>query len=413
MSLAPKLKFFKQQRFSYLNSDKRLNIWDGPVRSGKTYVSIAKWIRYIGSAPPGDLIMTGKTNAALYRNVIRPMQEMLGDDMRYTNKHDNRVVELWDREIFCFGANDERSEGKIRGGTFAGGYGDEITLWPESYFTMMLSRFSIAGAQFFGTTNPDNPAHWLKEKFINRAKELSMRVFNWPIDANVNLPKEYIEALKKEYVGLWYKRYILGLWCVAEGAIYDFFDEKRHVGKINLDARYHLVSVDYGTGNPTSFGLYGVNPYTTPKVWRKKGYWWDSRKEGRQKTDDEYAKDMKEWLGDIRPLKIICDPSAASFKLVLSRPPYNYVVVDAVNNVIDGIRTQATMLQTGQYMISDDKSNEPCIKEYYGYVWDGKAAKIGEDKPVKKDDHTKDEERYLLETEFGEDSLDYTMLTRQ
>lgn len=412
--LTNSLEFFKQQKFSYWNSTKRLNIWDGPVRSGKTFLSINRWIKYIGMAPPGDLLMTGKTNAALYRNVIRPMQELLGDEMDYGTKHDNRIVTLWDREIFCYGANDERSEGKIRGGTFAGGYGDEITLWPESYWTMMLSRFSIAGAQFFGTTNPDNPAHWLKAKFINRKNELAMNVFRWAIDCNVNLPKEYITALKAEYTGLWYKRYILGEWCVAEGAIYDFFDEKIHV--ISKDkmptARYHTVSVDYGTHNPTSFGLYGHNPYTTPKVWRVRGYWWDSKKEGKQKTDSQYAKDMKKWLGDVTPMKIICDPSAASFKLELKGADYNYFVVDANNDVIDGIRTQSKMLETGQYAIIDDPSNKECINEYYGYMWDDKAADKGEDKPIKKGDHTKDDERYLLHTEYGEEHLDYNILNR-
>lgn len=406
------IDFFKQQKFSYWNSNRRLNLWDGPVRSGKTHVSIAKWIKYIGTAPPGDLLMTGKTNATLYRNVIRPMQEFLGPEMNYVNKHDNRIVELWDREVFCYGANDERSEGKIRGGTFAGGYGDEITLWPESYFKMMLSRFSVPGAQFFGSTNPDNPKHYLKRDFIDRKNELNLHVFRWSIDANTYLPKEYVEALKKEYVGLWYRRFILGEWCVAEGAIYDFFDERLHVGSKFPQPRYHLVGVDYGTGNPTSFGLYGVNPYSTPKIWRIKGYWWDSRARGRQKTDEQYADDMKKFLGDIKPLKIICDPSAASFKLVLRKPPYNYMVVDANNDVLDGIRTQSRMMKNGSYMISSDKSNKPCIDEYYGYVWDDNAAKRGEDKPLKEHDHTKDDERYVLHTTFGEDQLDYNLLNR-
>jgi len=412
---SPNLDFFKQQRFSYWNSNKRLNIWDGPVRSGKTHLSVARWIKFIGNAPPGDLLMTGKTNAALYRNIIRPMQTFLGSEMNYTTRHDNRIVELWDREIFCYGANDERAEAKIRGGTFAGGYGDELTLWPESYWTMMLSRFSVRGAKFFGTTNPDNPQHWLKTKFINRRNELDLNVFSWPIDANHHLPKEYIKALKSEYVGIWHRRYILGEWCVAEGAIYDMFNEKIHVVPRDKlpKARYHIVSYDYGTKNPASFGLYGVNPNTIPKIWRIKGYWWDSHKEMRQKTDEQYAKAMKEFLGDIKPLHIIGDPSAASFKLVLKSYPYNYNVIDADNEVLDGIRTQARMLQTGQYVISDDPSNDPCISEYYGYVWDDDAAtKKGEDKPVKQGDHTKDDERYALQTTFGQDQLDYFMFNK-
>lgn len=409
------LNFFDEQKHVYANCNARINILDGPVRSGKTVSSIVAWIKYIANAPPGDLTMTGKTNAALYRNIIRPMEEMLGSDMKYVNSNDNRVVKLWDREIFCYGANDERSEGKIRGGTFAGAYGDEITLWPESYFKMLMSRLSIPGSKFIGTTNPDNPQHWLKVDYIDRALEIGANIFNWPIERNTHLPPEYIEALKKEYTGLWYKRFILGLWCVAEGAIYDFFDEKLHVGSVFPDPQYHNVSVDYGTGNPTSFGLYGVNTHTTPKVWRKRGYWWDSKKEGRQKTDAEYVEDMDKFLGkgtneEIKPFKVIVDPSAASFKLVLLKA--GYYVVDADNSVVDGIRTQARMLQTGQYMISDHPSNDPCIKEYYGYIWDANYAKKGEDRPKKVGDHSKDDERYMLHTEFGVDNLDLHLLTK-
>ena len=410
-----KIDTFKQQKFSYRNSNRRLNIWEGPVRSGKTVSSIFRWIKYIGNSPGGDLIMTGKTNGTLYRNIIRPMAELLGDDMYYHQELDSRVIDLWGKKIYCFGANDERSEGKIRGMTVAGGYGDEITLWPESYFMMMMSRMSVRNAKFFGSTNPDNPKHWLKS-LINRKNDLDMNVFHWPLDANMEknggyLPDEFVENLKKEYVGLWYRRFILGEWCVAEGAIYDFFDELLHVISKHPPARYHCVSIDYGTGNPTSFGLYGFNPHTTPKVWRERGYWWDSKKEGRQKTDIEYSKDLKSFLRTTKPRKIIVDPSAASFKLQLKKDGF-FGVTDANNEVLDGIRTQARMLQSHEYAIVNHSSNQPCIDEYYGYVWDDKASKRGEDKPLKEGDHTKDDERYLLHTLFGEEHINYGLLNR-
>lgn len=420
----PRLSLFKKQRFSYWNSNKRINIWAGAVRAGKTVASIWRWIKFIGEAPPGDLIMTGKTNGSLYRNIIRPLYDLVGDDMHYSSKHDSRVLSLWDREIFCFGANDESSEGKIRGMTVAGGYGDELTLWPKSFFNMHLSRMSVRGAKFFGSTNPDNPNHWLKTDIINRREELDANVFNFEIDDNDSrnggfLPPEFIDALKKEYVGLWHRRFIKGEWCVAEGAVYDFFDEAIHCGYRAPKAKWYLVSVDYATGNPTSFGLYGVNPLTRPKIWRERGYFWDSRKEGRQKTDKDYSNDMRiflNWDGieegeKIVPRKIYVDPSAGSFKLQLKRDGFTGVA-DANNDVLDGIRTQAKMLQCGEYTIIRHKSNQPCIDEYYGYVWDDKAAGRGEDKPLKTSDHTKDEERYVLHSEYGGDKLDYSLLTR-
>lgn len=422
--MGDKLELFRKQKFTYWNSNKRINIWEGSVRAGKTIASIWRWIKYIGNAPPGDLIMTGKTNGSLYRNIIRPMYELLGDDMHYTNKHDSRVVELWGREIFCFGANDESSEGKIRGMTVAGGYGDELTLWPESYFKMHLSRMSVKGAAFFGSTNPDNPNHWLKTQIIGRKKELNANSFHFKIDDNDQrnggfLPPEFIDALKKEYVGLWFRRYILGQWCVAEGAIYDFFDEDIYCVYKHPKARYHLVGIDYGTGNPTSIGLYGVNPNTRPRIWRERGYFWDSKKEGRQKTDSEYSQDLKKFLGmtfdsehdKIVPRKIYVDPSAASFKLQLKKDGF-LGVKDANNDVLDGIRTQGKMLKNGAYTIIRHRSNQPCIDEYYGYVWDENAAKKGEDKPSKTGDHSKDEERYVLHSEYGEEHLDYRLLNR-
>lgn len=405
------LKLFRQQKFSFKNAKRRLNLWDGPIRSGKTVVSIINWIDFIGRGPEGDYLMTGKTNGSLYRNIIRPMQELVGNDMRYGVELDTRVINMWGRKIWCIGANDERAEAKIRGSTIAGAYGDEVTLWPESYFSMMIGRMSVLGARFFGTTNPDNPQHWLKKKYIDRKNELGMNVFNWTIDANINLPREYVEAIKREYIGLFYKRYILGQWCLAEGAIYDFFDEKIHVIDKAPKAKYYYVSVDYGTSNPTSFGLYGVNLTTTPRVWRERGYWWDSKKEGRQKTDAEYSKDMKEFLGDINPRAIIVDPSAASFKNQLSKD-HNYYVKDADNEVLDGIRVQSRMLKNKEYAIVNHQTNRECLDEYYGYVWDDKAVNRGEDKPLKERDHTKDEERYLLKTEFDSSLLDYTILTK-
>lgn len=408
---------FKQQKFAYRNSNRRINLWEGPVRSGKTVNTIMRWIKYIGNAPDGDLIMTGKTNGTLYRNIIRPMHELLGDDMYYHQELDSRVIDMWDKKIYCFGANDERAEGKIRGMTVAGALGDEVTLWPESYFQMQMSRMSVSGAKFFGATNADNPKHWLKTGYVDRCNDLDMTCFHWPIEANTAanggfLPDEFVENLKKEYVGLWYKRFILGEWCVAEGAIYDFFDENRHViPEPPGPARWHIVSVDYGTGAPTSFGLYGFNPYLRPRVWRERGYWWDSKKEGRQKTDKEYSKDMKKFLGTVKPRKILVDPSAASFKTQLRKDGFKFVT-DADNEVLDGVRIQAKMLQNGDYAIVDHYSNKPCIDEYYGYLWDDKASARGEDKPLKQDDHTKDEERYLLFTEFGKDTIDLGILTR-
>lgn len=406
----------ERQRQFYREAGSRINMAEGAVRSGKTVCTLDSWIRFIPGAPKGDLIMTGKTNGALYRNIVRPMQDLLGADMDF--HPGKQMARLWGRDIFMFGANDERAEGKIRGMTVAGSYGDELTLWPQSYFSQMLNRMSPEGARFFGSTNPGPPNHFLKKDYIEREGTLNeggvagMYHLHFGFDDNPFLPQSYKESLKREHVGLWYKRFILGLWVLAEGAIYDFFDERPPYVLPRRDlpkALWRAVACDYGTGNPTGFGLFGVNPHTRPRVWMEREWYYDSRKRGKQLTDGEYADAMKEWLGRDKPRWIIVDPSAASFKAELRRRSLG-AVRDADNDVLDGIRCQARLLKAGEYAVCE--GCEHAIEEYSGYVWDPKAQARGEDKPVKQSDHMKDLERYLLYTLFGALVIDYSKLTR-
>ena len=270
---------------------------------------------------------------------------------------------------------------------------------------MMLSRMSVEGAQFFGTTNPDNPNHWLMKDYLMRKDDLDMALFHFTLDDNPYLPKTYVEQLKKEYTGLWYKRFILGEWCVAEGAIYDFFDEKKHCTDVFPEAKYYTVGIDYGTTNPAAFILFGVNPYTTPKVWAIKEYYWDPVRESKQKTDAEFSADFQKFIAPYRTKirSIYCDPSAESFQLQLRRDGI-LNLRDAENEVLDGIRTKARMLSSGEYVISPSCRNY--IDEFYSYSWDEKRQLIGEDKPIKKFDHCQDCARYVIHSIFGVQEYD-------
>jgi PBSX family phage terminase large subunit len=397
------------QRYFMKNSDKRANIIVGSVRSGKTIVNIHRWSTYIGrEAPKGDLLIIGKTGRAIYRNIVRPMEDLYGDEVQYFPGKGE--LSMFGRTHFIVGANDERSEGIIRGMTAAGALGDEVTLWPESFYTMLMSRLSVANAKLFGSTNTDNPRHWFKKKYVDRAHLLNMRMFKFLIDDNEFLDPQFVKDIKKEYVGLWYKRYIKSEWSVAEGAVYDFFDESLHTLPRNRlpKADYYIVAMDYGTGNPTCFLLFGVNKSSHPKIWCEKEFYYDSKKEERQKTDGEYSVDYKKWIGKIPVRSIYVDPSAASFKAQLKADGV-FNVKDADNTVIDGIRVQASMLKNGDYAICDECVN--VIEDYSGYIWDNKAQLRGEDKPLKQNDHTKDPERYALYTEFGSPGLDYEKAT--
>ncbi len=406
------MKFTEKQKIWYNNSNVRINITDGSVRSGKTWGSLIKWIKYIGTAPPGDLIMTGKTDGSLERNCIKPMEMLLGSQLK--RKKTEKLLNLWGRNIYTFGANDERAEGKIRGMTCAGSFGDELTLWSQSYFEQLLNRMSVEGAQFFGSTNTDSPYHWLKINYIDRIDDLDLYRLKMLIEDNTFLPLSYINSLKKEKTGLWYKRDILGLWVLAAGAVYEFFtDSEPYVlSSKNLPiAKRKVIGIDYGTNNPCAFGMFGINMYSKPKIWLEKEWGWDSKLKGKQCTDREYAIYLKEFIGNEKISEIIIDPSALSFKNeIIQDKDIKAIVNDADNSVLDGIRNVSTLWKNGDFSICS--SCKETQKEAMSYVWDEKYQKKGEDKPKKQYDHYMDYIRYVIQTLFFSGRVDYNKLNK-
>lgn len=386
------IELFEKQITFVENCLKRQNIAHGSVRSGKTWITVFIWIRYILIAPKGDLLMIGRTVRSIERNLISIMYELLGDAVKYRPGWGYMIV--YDRKIFVEGASDKRSENKIRGMTIAGAYVDEITLIHEDMYKMVLSRMSIKGAKLFGSTNPDSPYHFIKTDFLDR---LDLDIFHMPfeIDDNTFLDPTYVQQIKLEYTGLYYKRFILGQWVIAEGSIYDSFDELIHVIQVCPPAQHYNVSIDYGTNNPTVFLKMGRNRFASPQIWCEDEYYYDSKAHNRQKTDEDYVNDYVKFTKDFKVQNVIVDPSAASFIAALNKRGI-YNVTHADNCVIDGIRYQQTLLNNGTYKIHARCVNT--IKEYSGYVWDTKKQLIGEDKPIKTSDHTKDAERYDLYT---------------
>lgn len=402
--VAPK---FSEQAEDYLIAPpKRLNILHGSVRSGKTTNTMLVAPERFTKAPRGDIIITGKTERTAYRNVVRPMQEMFGE-RRVKFLKGTGEGRLGNRTFYVLGANNEAAENKIRGLTVAYWLGDEVSLYPENFTAQGLARMSPEGACTDWSMNPGPPKHYVKLNYIDRERELDAKAWHFLLEHNPNLSRTYVENLKKEYGegSLFYKRYIDGLWVLAEGSVYDFFREDGLESQV-IDGPpcvpdFYTVSADYGTGNATVFGLFGHVIKPRPdglKVWLEREYYWDSRSANSyQKTDAEYVFDLGEWLGDDKPREIIVDPSAASFKVALERKGYK--VTDADNDVVNGIRTQATMLKSGAYRIC--RAAKQTIQDYSAYVWDARAQQRGEDKPLKKDDHTKDMERYDLHTLYG------------
>jgi PBSX family phage terminase large subunit len=395
MTLSPKQE---QVLLSAQFGKTRLNILDGAVRSGKTYISIPAWVQFVTSFPDPTIpfLMTGRTERTLYRNVIGPMIGMYGTShIKY--KGSLGELRIGDRLCYLAGASNEKSEHKIRGLTVGGVYSDELTLHSQSFTSMALSRMSVPGARFFATTNPDSPAHYVKKNFLDRAADLDLRHWRFRLEDNLHLPKEYIRALKAEFSGLFYRRLILGEWCMAEGAIYDCFDPSLHVVDSLPDKRIRAwVGIDYGTMNATAFVyiLEALDSTNRPALYIADEYYHDGRGSGKQKTDAQYSSDLKLWLKQLplEPDRIYIDPSAASFITQCHRDGIARVS-HANNDVLDGIRS-VSMLYADQRLFYV-KHKAPITQEQtQGYTWDDKATLRGEDKPIKVNDHTQDAKRY-------------------
>ena len=337
-------------------------------------------------------LMSARSLTTLKRNCLLPLQSLVGEG-NFKFSINTKEGSLYGRTIRLEGANDAQAEAKIRGLTLQGAYVDEATKVPRDFWAMLLSRLRRSNAKLFATTNPDAPSHWLKTEYIDRKDELSMLVMKFLMDDNTTLPAEYVQSIKSEYTGIFYERFILGAWTLAEGLIYPMYEEAQEMPPDSYASKY-VLSIDYGTQNAFAgllWGLYGKTWYAI------KEYYYSGRTTGVQKTDEEYAQDMDEfideYLNDPRQRMLtIVDPSAASFITAL-RKRGRYKVIKAVNNVLDGIRDTASAMQTGKIKYSPEC--KCLITEFQGYVWDTKSQ---EDRPVKVNDHGADALRYFVET---------------
>ena len=296
--------------------------------------------------------------------------------------------------FYIFGGKDERSQDLIQGITLAGVFFDEVALMPESFVNQATGRCSVDGSKYWFNCNQDGPYHWFKTGWIDKKKEKNLLYLHFTMDDNLSLSEKIKERYRSMYTGVFYRRYILGLWAMAEGVIYDMFDNARHVitDISNLVNANYYVSCDYGTQNATVFLLWCKERSGRWVCFRE--YYYSGRDEEQQKTNTEYADDLEQWLAGIKPVKIIIDPSAASFIAELKER--GYTIKKAKNDVLDGIRFVASLLNQDLIAISDQCPNT--IKEFRSYIWDQKASEHGEDKPVKQHDHAMDALRYFCYT---------------
>lgn len=404
-----KTKSFKFKPFS--TKQKKLLYWwgdgskykdydiviaDGAIRSGKTIAMICSFLQWSQSKHSGeDFIIAGKSIGALKRNVIKPMQQILGAwEWNYTYNRSENYIIIGNNTYYLFGASNESSQDVLQGLTAAGALADEGALFPKSFIDQMIGRCSIDGAKIFINCNPKGPYHFIKSEFIDKAKEKKIYHLHFTMDDNLSLSEKVKERFRRMFSGVFFQRYILGLWVMAEGIIYDMFNKDRHIVKTE-DRPYttYYVSIDYGTQNPTAFGLWG---FFNNKWYKIKEYHYSGREMSKQKTDSEFADDLISFIGELKIKAIIVDPSAASFITELKKRGLK--VRPAKNDVVDGIRTVATALNEEKILYND--CCKETFKEFNSYVWDEKAAERGEDKPIKDNDHHMDSDRYFVYTIF-------------
>lgn len=408
--LIDSLALSPRQIQAIVESDARVNILTGSIRSGKTTASLVRWLIYVADAPTGGaLVVIGRTRDSVARNVFGPLQDPslfgpLADMSSYTAGAPTGVI--LGRTVYILGASDAKAEKVLRGLTVAGAYVDEATVVPEEFFTQLLGRMSVPGAQLFATTNPDNPAHWLKRRFLDRAEKIHWRVFHFTLRDNPALTPEYVAAVTAEFTGLWFRRFILGEWVAAEGAVYDMWDPGRHVvswGSLPAMDRLVGVGVDYGTTNATAALLLGV---AERKLWLIDEWRHDPAQTNTRKTDGQLSAGIRDWLAgphlpyppgmtEPRIEWVAVDPAAASLKLQLHADGV-VNVTDADNDVAYGIRTVASLLASDRLKVTEKCAG--WIVEAPGYSWDEKATLKGEDKPIKVADHSLDAGRYAIAT---------------
>ena len=383
-------------------------VCDGAVRSGKTMaMGLSFFLWAFASFDKQRFGICGKTISSLRRNVlseILPRLEGLGGSWKERRTENLVTVRFLGREnqFYIFGGRDESSASLIQGITFAGVLMDEVALMPQSFVEQACARCSVKGSRMWFNCNPAGPSHWFYRSWILEAEKRNCLRLHFTMEDNPSLTEEIRQRYQRLYTGVFYRRFILGQWAQAEGRVYDFFEAEmaRPVPEGPFDQWY--VSCDYGTVNPTSMGLWG----RCRGVWyRVKEFYFSSRREMRQMTDEEYASALKDLAGNRHLTAVIVDPSAASFIEVLRRK--GWAVRKADNDVLSGIRLTSDCLKDGRIVICEGCAD--ILREMDEYVWDLSSG--AKDRVRKEHDHAMDDMRYFVSTVLKEKDLGFAALS--
>ena len=367
-------------------------ICDGAVRSGKTSLMMWAFIGWAMREFSGQRFgICGKTVDSATKNIVVPFVSMHLAQQRYTLRwrRSDKLLEVRRGPVVnwfeVFGGKDESSFALIQGRTLAGVLLDEVVLMPESFVNQALARCSVEGARLWFSCNPGSPQHWFKRSWIDHHRERNALYLHFTLDDNPALSDAVKARYHAMYSGVFYERYVLGRWVLAEGLVYTMFDAGCILAEPPARGRYFL-SIDYGTLNPFAALLWCVDGQRAVAV---REYYYSGRQSGRQKTDEEYYTALEQLAAGREIEQVVIDPSAASMIEVIRRHG-RWPVRKAVNDVLPGILTTARLLRGGQLKVC--RSCENTIREFGLYRWDEAAA---EDKPIKADDHAMDAVRYF------------------
>lgn len=382
------------------NAHHRWNIACGAVRSGKSHLQVSYLIpsRLLERrGKRGRIMFLGATRENLERNVLQPIRDIYGDEAA-TDINQKNFSMVFGTKVYCIGADNRRQVNKIRGSEISYCVIDEATDINEEVFEMLKSRLSLPWSCCDITTNPSFPQHWFKKFIDSRANGVDIYFQQYTLYDNPFLPPDYVRSLENEYAGtVWYKRYILGEWAIADGLIYPMFTQAME-SPFSGHAREYVLSIDYGTQNAFAALLWARED----RVWHMvHEYRYSGRDTGVQKTDADYVKDMEQFV-QVLPeaafagggLETIIDPSATSFITAIRRSKTPFRVKHADNDVADGIRDVAVCMQNGTIKISNECHH--WRNEVEGYTWANEEGQ--EDRPVKVNDHLMDAMRYFVRT---------------
>lgn len=367
---------------------------DGAVRSGKTVCMVVGFFLWSMASFNGNVFaLCGKTIASLRRNVVLHLQDWLGGVLEVTEYRSENRLEVRSgngrkNTYFLFGGQDEGSYMLIQGITLAGALLDEVVLMPRSFVEQTCARCSEPGSRLWFNCNPATPEHWFYKEWLEKCREKNCLHLHFTMADNPGLAPQVRQRYERLYTGHFYRRYVLGQWCGAEGLVYDF-DPQKHIQKEPPSLGRYYISVDYGTQNPFSAGLWCVSGGV---AYRLREYYYSGRDTGTMRTDEQYHEDLEALAGTYPVEQVVVDPSAASFIAVLRRKGV-FRVRKAKNAVLPGIRLVASLLQQGRLRFSPDC--KATIREFSLYSW---AENESRDEPVKENDHAMDDIRYFCTT---------------